>query len=355
MLGMLEFVLVDVEAALRLSSPDPGLREMQARALIDLDRLDEALAILDACLGPEPGAGDDAGLCFVRALLNHRLGRHPESVADLQRSFELDGQSVAHFLELGWFFRREGHFEAALSGFEAAVKVAPHLADGHTGCGDCLVRLDRVAEALPHFATATEIDPDDVRAWTGRGHCLARLGRLEEALPCFRRAREIAPDDWFPVASEGQVLKSLGRFRESMESYRRAIELNGEDAELHKMLGGVYGRLGMNREARASWERAFSLEAATPDGAEGAPGPNRAPPHLATIYLMTSESIDDVRQAVRLDQEYLSEERCRSLEQSMREHVPPEEWPTWERRWAWLRQVIDESRGGADPGTSPSS
>jgi len=84
----------------------------------------EAEALLDELVASNPGYAEAWN---KRATLYFRLGRDMESVADIQRTLELEPRHFGALCGFGQICLRHDERTGALFAFDAALKVNPHL------------------------------------------------------------------------------------------------------------------------------------------------------------------------------------------------------------------------------------
>ena len=87
-------------------------------------RLDEALAIFDNLVDIAP---DYAEAWNKRATVHFMLGNYADSIADVDVTLNLEPRHFGALSGLGQIELQQGDPAAALSAFEAALRVHPHL------------------------------------------------------------------------------------------------------------------------------------------------------------------------------------------------------------------------------------
>lgn len=92
--------------------------------LMSRQRLNEALAIFDDLVDIAP---DYAEAWNKRATVHFMLGNLADSAADVDATLDLEPRHFGALSGLGQIELLRGHPEAALSAFEAALRVHPHL------------------------------------------------------------------------------------------------------------------------------------------------------------------------------------------------------------------------------------
>lgn len=123
----------------------------------------------------------------------------------LQRGFELPGaldrrriqqlqaqihhlDKAHHHLQLGDIYFQKGKLAKAEACYRAALERDPQDLDARAHLGQCLLRLNRPAEALPLLEAVCQQQPDhdyghSLMAWA---EALAALGRTDEAIAAWQ-------------------------------------------------------------------------------------------------------------------------------------------------------------------------
>lgn len=300
------------------------LRGLQAHAqvLVQLDRKDEAIALLDELLSagrnpeiealrarlisenapaydfivtPEQGLaevfftlaqaiGTEAGttlpLIYARAAYAISQDHHAALIlaGDLLsqgRKYALAAESFARvpaddplFLEaeLG---RAAALFEdgARADGVAALRALLSRFPDHfaiHASLGDMLRRMEQFEDAAAAYSGAIDlINREDPRFWFlfyTRGISFERSDQWEAAEADFRHALTLSPDQADVLNYLGYSLVEQRRnFDEALAMIERAVELEPESGYIIDSLGWVFFRLGRYAEAVAPMERAVEL------------------------------------------------------------------------------------------------
>jgi tetratricopeptide (TPR) repeat protein len=198
--------LGEYDAAAAAGIDDPVLHANRARALVGVQRIDEARELLDQTVLRYPRAGDaqmllaklrhmngeadfdrdvkkatrthpeDVELSRIHAQLLRGAGQAEAAAHMLQQTLERLGPNAVLLAELASAQQEAGEFEASLQAAREAARLAPD--DPH--------REDRFVDAL------------------------LSLGRADEAMPLIRAARRTAPNDQWHIACEATAARLLG-------------------------------------------------------------------------------------------------------------------------------------------------
>ncbi len=196
-----------------------------ALALFDLDRKEEAYAMLD-----EMGQDHvDAAIALGDLL------RSEERYGDAEVAYSDVIESIGEPDDVGWrlFYNRGITYE----------------------------RTDRWELAEADFLKALDLSPDQPFVLNYLGYSWVDQGmNLDRAKEMLHKAVEQRPRDGFIVDSLGWAFYRLGDFDQAVEYLERAVELEPGDPVLNDHLGDAYWRVGRVREARYQWDRALTLD-----------------------------------------------------------------------------------------------
>lgn len=249
-----------------------------ADALAEQGRGDEALRGL-------PAAGDDVDPAILskRVELLGRLDRVGEAVAILDSLVE---GSPEVFLQATEGLHRAGHFEETIDALGRFAAAHPDSIPGHFLLGAAQERSGRRDDAIATFRGLLEANPDFHPALNYLGYMwVEESENLDEAIAMIRRAVRLDPDNGAYVDSLGWALFQRGELGDARDTLERASRLS-QDPTIYEHLGDVYVALGDDASARRAYNRAMELEADDP--AEVArklseldpPGEGEAPPPL---------------------------------------------------------------------------
>ncbi|KIT16641.1 tetratricopeptide repeat protein [Jannaschia aquimarina] len=154
--------------------------------------------------------------------------------------------------------------EAAVEVLQGLTRDLPENANVWIALGDTLRRLDRFEGAADAYNRAIdlqdEIEPRDWFLFYARGIAYERTDRFDLAEPDFRRALELNPDQPLVLNYLGySLVEERIKLDEALDMIERAVEARPDDGYITDSLGWVLYRLGRFEEAVAPMERAVQL------------------------------------------------------------------------------------------------
>jgi tetratricopeptide (TPR) repeat protein len=249
---------------------------------------DHALAVETGRRVLRRSPGDAATHILVAQSLL-RQDKVDEALAELEAIPEEDRGEEAHYA-LGRLFAKRRDWEAARSHLMMAYDPQSPRFEVLRALLDLDVREGRLAESAERIQAAQQAAPDDSKLNRLNGEVLLYSGKRAEAEVAFRRAIELDPNDLSGYQNLARYLAITGRPGEVLATYESALKRNPNSGSLHMVVGSLYELQSKNEEAMARYEEAIRLD------------PELAVARNNLAYLLTEEG-GDLDRALELAQE----------------------------------------------------
>jgi tetratricopeptide (TPR) repeat protein len=258
--GLLEEALSRFEQALDLEPENPEVVEAIGRALLSLDRTEEAEAsFLDALELDPDWVAPRMGLAAL-AMRNDEPFR---VIHHLERATASDPEYPDAFVELGRYYGLMGEPSLARATFERWTRTHPEDADMLINAGLTAFDVADYPQALEFFEKALEAAQDGEQkngARTFRANSLDMLGRYPEAVAGYERVITYAPEWWEAHANLGICHARNGHPEEAEKAFRRGLEECPGSPEIRDKLAAHLLNENMDlKEALALAEEAVAL------------------------------------------------------------------------------------------------
>jgi tetratricopeptide (TPR) repeat protein len=257
------FSAAAVRRFLQGSEEEFGFRLYESRLLENLDRLEEALATLDAALRIDPEAAE---LVLRKGIVLRQSGRYEEAEKLLQELKFQNPVWLPVYLERCTTFRQQDKSAEAISELEEAKA---HFADNMVvryWLADALREADRVEEAQLENRVLTELEPNDPLNWKQRGEIAIDADRYDEADEAYSKALELDDKaDYFMRRSFARYMSD--RYEEAMMDIQSAVERNASlqlDSKTAYAKGELYVGMENWELAEAEYSRAIATEPDNP-------------------------------------------------------------------------------------------
>jgi tetratricopeptide (TPR) repeat protein len=164
--------------------------ELRARALIELERWDDAADAARESLADEP---DDAPVLALLAYAEWKLDNAAEAERAVLAALEQAPDSPPLLSLYAHIVASEGQLEKAERLVERALRLAPEDSDVRRTAAEIAYLQGRDSEADRHSRDALALDPEDAHAHALLGVTAAERGRVRPAAGYLRTAAELDP------------------------------------------------------------------------------------------------------------------------------------------------------------------
>jgi len=258
-------------------------------ALIKLDRIDNAKAVLDQAKS-KGAKGDDfekveeqLGLSMetittedptvqeppeeeLQSLINlHSQGKYQELHNQTLQLLEKYSGSITLYNILGAAFRALGDLGKAIGSFNKALSIKPNYVEAYYNMGNALKDQGKLEKAIEAYTKAVSIKPDFAEAFNNMGNALKDQGKPEKAIEAYIKALSIKPDYPDAYTNMGNVLQEEEKLEEALEAYNKAISIKPDYAEAYNNLGKTLKDQENIEEAIEAFTKAVAIK---PDYAE---------------------------------------------------------------------------------------
>ena len=198
------------------------------------------------------------GHANVGAVL-YQKGDVGAAISRFQRAIEIQPHLVDAHLNLGIVYMKQGKYEKALEKLEAAVELSPNHEKSRYNLARVLYEMNDLEKAARHFREVVRINPGNAAAHNLLGVAYARMGNEIEAEKHFKEAIRIHPDFARAHNNLGILLSGRGDLKKAEQHYRRAIENTPDSPDFHYNLFENLNAQGRKKEARDHLEKAIEL------------------------------------------------------------------------------------------------
>jgi len=165
----------------------------------------------------------------------------------------------------GFQLYEAGRYQEAIVELNRVLEKHPRDLEALIKRGNCYLRLDQPARALPDFDRVVHYSPLLPGALTDRGIALLMLGRNEDALESFNRAvRAWKTPSFLDLGSMIDGLVPVPNTARGLSSTKSRQIVQGQ-ATAQSGLGQAYHRLGQDEQAVVEYNRAIEIYALDPN------------------------------------------------------------------------------------------
>lgn len=243
------------ERSLNIAPGDGWSWTQHADALLQLNRLDEALQASDQAIafgGGVVAKNTRAEILKAKRQFDDALAGFDEVISeDPENSFAKTGRAEV--------LKAQGRFDAALTAYSEVIRLHPENGVVRTGRAEVLKAQGQFDAALAAFDEVIDLHPKDVVAKNGRAEVLKAQGQFAAALSAYDEVIALHPEDVVAKAGRAEVLKAQGNFAAALSAYEEAIRLHPESVVVKRGRAEVLKTQGQFAAALSAYEEVIRL------------------------------------------------------------------------------------------------
>lgn len=242
-----ELVSSDVIKALDINPRDISVQLRAVRLLFDVERCEQALAIINSTIADNPKNDEAFDLRFrVKTCLGDTTG----ALDDINKSLSLNPQSSMHRTNQALTLQKLGETNKAAENFDQLINLLEQkLKNANEKEGKNWVQKEEI-EKFKRELSMTYIS---------RSKTFADNKNFEAMFADLNRAVEVNPMH-YTYRTRAKAYKWRGMYAEAITDLTKAIELDNEDAGLLMDRGEVYFLMQKFPEAITDYEQVVKLD-----------------------------------------------------------------------------------------------
>jgi Flp pilus assembly protein TadD len=212
-----------------------------ARALLENNRLDEAIPLLEqaALQTPDsPDARNWLGIAYARQR------RFADAVKVFRELLAIHRDSMVGLCNLATALADAGETAEAEATWREVIRRKPEHPDAHMKLANLLRHQGRRDDAIAVHRDRLSGRPDDVGSLNSLGILLEEAGRLPESEQAYREALKYAPDAVDVRSNLGVALAGQGKLDEALVCYEEAVRCRYTSPVFHNNLGNALRQVG---------------------------------------------------------------------------------------------------------------
>jgi tetratricopeptide (TPR) repeat protein len=281
-----------VEGVLKTKPSDPDLRLLKALTLFDLEKEDEAIALLREL----SNEGFVPAVYWLAAALNRleEETKKAEAITFYKRYTELEPYDSRGFRDLAISSDNTNQLAQAEAAYRKSIELNPTDLDGYVYFMTFLIMHDRMAEVRPWLETAEKLKDDDTEVFgdvmqsltdmdestyaekfaaseplrmkssavanLALGRMYSDAERYPAALRHFQAAAQLDKESSEPHTRIAYVHRMQNRYNAALRAAQQAVALDENDGEAYYQLACALARLGRIKQAMTTLEKAVELD-----------------------------------------------------------------------------------------------
>ena len=168
--------------------------------------------------------------------LYQRQGHFEKAVTAYERALSLDPHLVGAYVNLADAYRQQARDDAGEQVLRRGLSLLPRAADLHYVLGLLLVRKGDKTTALKELATAAKLAPDNARYAYVYAVALNSTGKRNEALALLKATDARHPYDLDVLSALISINREAGNAKAALVYARKAAEALPNDPEVNRLV-----------------------------------------------------------------------------------------------------------------------
>ncbi|MGA8780697.1 MAG: tetratricopeptide repeat protein, partial [Terracidiphilus sp.] len=219
-------------------------------------KMPEALDAYRAAAAADPTDPDHA-LDYTRLLMDN--DRYDEAVQVIENGLGKTAETAPLELRLGAIEMMKGNYDAARDAFHSVIANHPELDVAYVGLAQTYARQSNDVEAIKILESARQANPGKYLLEYYFGMLANRLGRYDDARAALENAARLDPRSPDPQFQLGELYESQQDYQKAQQAFERVVALRPEFAPAHYQLSRIDARLGLRAEAAKESELTSAL------------------------------------------------------------------------------------------------
>ena len=192
--------------------------------------------------------------------LNKGIGKLSEAVEAYKKALSLDPNFSEAYFNMGVTLQLQNKLEEAIEAYKQTLSIRPDYVDAYNNLGTALRDQEMPNEALETYYKALSFKPDYIEVYNNMGITLQEQGRLDEAIEAYKKALSIKPDYAEAYNNMGTAFRDQGEIEKAIEAFRKSQSIRPNYAGAFYNLGNILRDQGKLDEAIEAYNKALLIK-----------------------------------------------------------------------------------------------
>lgn len=240
--------------AIKINPKKGGLYLQRGLSLLELEKFDESLADLDKAYELDKANRNAVLVCRGRAYTGLKL--YEKAMGDLNAAIEADPKFVLAFISRADCELSRGEKEKAINDLEQALQLDPKQAKAYLLRAKYFKQLNRNTEALRDFNTAITLDSSFLDKEYG-----PETQEEKELRDHFAKSLKLGKkqDIAAQLIERGMAAERSGEYLEAIREFTSALEDDPDGLEAYKWRASVYMHMNAFSNAIEDLDKALAI------------------------------------------------------------------------------------------------
>ena len=245
-IGQADYAVKCFQKALE-TKEDPEVRDYLSRALMQLGRLDDALAELKTLIGSEP---QNVNLMMQAASVAFMKEDYKQMTAFCEQALEVDADNaLAHLFyakaELG-----QGSLVQAIARLTKAIALDGRLVEPRLLRGQTLLEMGDLTGAEEDVDWLTKYTEDNEDVLLLHARLMEARGKHDEAIAIYNKVIDLNPFHVDAYRERGKIRYEQGDIQGAKEDMQKVLELNPQETA---DVSGDYSAEGIEQKVKQAY------------------------------------------------------------------------------------------------------
>lgn len=214
----------DLTALLKRDPTNQAVAQIAVEQLVQLERTDDALALLSETLSANPSEG----LYRLRGIIYRAEGKEDEALADFGRALAMQPKDPISLLQRAEISLGRGDVAAAKRDLEEAIRVEPRVAGSIAAVRvRCYIAVEegRLPDAINDMSLIVEASPEESFWKLQLATLYVQDKRPRQAIALLDEMLTAEPENTMALRSRGDTLLGLGEHQAAINDYETALKV----------------------------------------------------------------------------------------------------------------------------------
>lgn len=242
--GKVDGAVEDLQRVLEIDPTNQEIAQATVQQLVDLDRDDDAVALLSKTIAASPSEG----LYRLRAILYRMLDKEDDALADLNKALAMQPKDPLALLQRAELALSRDDVKSAKQDLKSATEIAPQVEQiDQAIVVRCFIAIEegRMADAINDMQILIDRNPEDTFRQLQLASLYLQDDRPRQAIETLTNVLDKDPDNAAVLRSRAEAYLAVGEHAKAIADYEQALQKIGDkDDDTNKaILSGILNNL----------------------------------------------------------------------------------------------------------------
>lgn len=242
--GKVDGAVDDLQRVLEIDPTNQEIAQATVQQLVDLDRADDAVALLSKTIAASPSEG----LYRLRAILYRMLEKEDEALTDLNKALAMQPKDPLALLQRAELALSRNDVKSAKQDLKSATEIAPQVEQiDQAIVVRCFIAIEegRMSDAINDMQILIDRNPEDTFRQLQLASLYLQDDRPRQAIETLTNVLDKDPNNAAVLRSRADAYLAVGEHGKAIADYEHALTKIGdkEDDANKTVLSGILNNL----------------------------------------------------------------------------------------------------------------